>query len=262
MSQDEPRLITRRHSLQLLAGAGGSLFIAGSGSFAGSAVARTVEGDDHASAAGCHALTAEQEEGPYYVPVERVREDIRLGEKGLPFRLEITIINTRTCKPLRHAALDVWHCNASGVYSDESSESTLGHAWLRGVQFTDKHGRATFHTIYPGHYSGRTTHVHVRVHTGSQARHGKLSGGHVAHTGNLFPPDAVNLEVYKFSPYRAETTPILTHSEDRVYATQNGNQALMKVSKAGHRFSKGLVGRITLGVDPRATPALIGVSSQ
>ena len=35
--------------------------------------------------------------------------------------------------------------------------------------------------------------MHVKVHTaGARDVNGKLIGGHVAHTGNLFPPEAVN----------------------------------------------------------------------
>ena len=33
----------------------------------------------------------------------------------------------------------------------------------------------------------------------------------------------------------------------------------MKVTKVGNRLAKGLVGRITVAVDPTATPALIGI---
>ena len=62
-------------------------------------------------------------------------------------QLEITIIDSLTCKPLKDAAVDVWHCNATGVYSDISSEDTLGETYLRGVQFTDKHGKVGFTTV-------------------------------------------------------------------------------------------------------------------
>jgi protocatechuate 3,4-dioxygenase beta subunit len=200
--------------------------------------------------------------GPYYVAVDKVRSDIVGGQRGLPFRLEITVVNTRTCKPLENAAVDVWYANAAGLYSDEGSEGTSGQTWLRGVQFTDAHGLATFHGIYPGHYQGRTTHVHVKVHTsGATDKGGRLTGGHVAHTGNLFPTDAVNAEVYERSPYTADGAQIVPRARDLVYKSQHGAQARMKMSRIGGSLGKGLVGRITLGVDPNATPALIGVHS-
>lgn len=100
MSDEPVRLITRRRSLQLLGG--GGLLIAGAGSFAGAALPGSSDANDYvAHAAAACTLTPEQEEGPYYVAVDTVRADIIGGQKGLPFRLEITVANTRTCKPSR-----------------------------------------------------------------------------------------------------------------------------------------------------------------
>lgn len=224
MPDETPRLITRRRSLQLL---GGRLLIAGAGSFGGAALAGVDDGNDFvARAAAACTLTPEQEEGPYYVPVDAVRADIIGGQSGLPFRL------------------------------DESGQGTSGQTWLRGVQFTDSHGLATFHAIYPGHYQGRTTHVHVKVHTGgASAKSGKLTGRHVAHTGNLFSTDAVNAAVYALSPYTADSAQIVPRARDLVYASQHGSQARMKMSRIGGSLRSGIVGAITLGVDPSARPA-------
>jgi protocatechuate 3,4-dioxygenase beta subunit len=261
MSDEPVRLITRRRSLQLLGG--GGLLIAGAGSFGGAAFPGSSEANDYvAHAAAACTLTPEQEEGPYYVAVDTVRSDIIGGQKGLPFRLEITVVNAQTCKALKNAAVDVWYANAAGLYSDKGSQGTAGQTWLRGVQFTDAHGLATFHGIYPGHYQGRTTHVHVKVHTsGATDNNGKLAGGHVAHTGNLFSTDAVNAEVYKRSPYTADTAQIVPRAQDFVYKGQHGSQARMKMTKVASSLSKGVVGRITLGVNPNAAPTLIGIHS-
>ena len=59
----------------------------------------------------------EQEEGPYYVDRELLRSDITEGRIGVPLRVRVTIVNAKTCTPLPNAALDIWHCDASGVYS-------------------------------------------------------------------------------------------------------------------------------------------------
>lgn len=259
MNNDHPHLVTRRRSLTLLGSTGATLLLAGASERIGSAIA---DGDDYvADAATACTLTAEQEEGPFYVAVDDVREDIVLGQTGVPMELGITIINSRSCKPVRHAAVDIWQCNADGVYSDISSEDTVDQTYLRGVQFTDKHGRATFSTIFPGHYSGRTTHIHARIHTGARDAHGKLTGGHIAHTGQMFPPDAVNAAVYKLSPYNTETATVVTHAEDRVWTQQHGGEAELTIRKRGHRLSKGLAAAVTLAVNPSATPALIGATS-
>jgi len=253
--------MTRRRSLALL-GSGAGLVAVGSAGGLGAVLAPTADGDDYVADAGrACTLTAEQEEGPFYVALEQVRSDIVGGQVGLPLVLEITVINSLSCKPLRNAAVDVWHCNASGVYSDISSEETVGETYLRGVQITDRHGRATFETIFPGHYEGRTTHIHARIHVSSHVAGGKLAGGHVAHTGQLFPPDGVYEEVYRLAPYSAETATIVTHAEDRVWTEQHGSEQQLTVRRVGSRLQKGLVAGVTMAVNPSAVPALIGATS-
>jgi hypothetical protein len=44
-----------------------------------------------------------------------------------------------------------------------------------------------------------------------------------------------------------------------VYTSQHGSEALMHVAKMGNSLTKGLIGRITLGIDPRVTPTLVGI---
>jgi hypothetical protein len=129
------------------------------------------------------------------------------------------------------------------------------------VQFTDKHGQVTFRTIFPGHYSGRTTHIHARIHINAGDDAAKLVGGHIAHTGQIFPPDAVNAEVYQLAPYTTETAAVVTHAGDRVWTQQHGSESQLKIAKVGNRLSKGLTATVTLAVNPRATPALIGATS-
>jgi len=65
--------------------------------------------------------TPEQTVGPYYIPSELLRSDIREGKPGLPLSLRVLVMNARTCQPLPHAAIDVWHCDASGVYAGFSA---------------------------------------------------------------------------------------------------------------------------------------------
>jgi protocatechuate 3,4-dioxygenase beta subunit len=68
-------------------------------------------------AVSCVLLTPEQTEGPYYVAGERVRRDIREGRPGTLLALRLKVVNASTCKPIKGAAVDVWHCDALGVYS-------------------------------------------------------------------------------------------------------------------------------------------------
>jgi protocatechuate 3,4-dioxygenase beta subunit len=259
---DKKYLMTRRRSLALFGTGASGLLLGGALRGTTAANAQSAEGNDYvAGAATACTLTAEQEEGPFYVGLENVREDIVSGQAGLPVTLEITVINSLTCKPLKNAAVDIWHCNASGVYSDITSESSFGKTYLRGVQITDKHGQVTFKTVFPGHYQGRTTHIHVRVHINSHEGTAKLSGGHVAHTGQMFPPDAVYAEVYKLAPYKTETATVVTHAQDAVWTQQHGAEQLMTVNQVGNRLAKGLIASVVIAVNPSATPALIGATS-
>jgi protocatechuate 3,4-dioxygenase beta subunit len=193
------------------------------------------------------ALTPEQEEGPFYVALDKIRKNITLGRPGIPLQLRIKVVNTAGA-PVKGAACDIWQCDATGVYSDESSESTVGQTWLRGVQLTDAKGVAEFITIYPGHYQGRTTHIHIKVHT----------GGHVSHTGQILFSDAITTQVYAFAPYNTETVARTYNSQDQVYTQEQGSKSMVKLSRLGTTVKEGYAGRITLVVDPKATPAAAG----
>jgi protocatechuate 3,4-dioxygenase beta subunit len=259
MSEREKHLMTRRRSLAVFGAAGAGLLAGGTSGRWGSALAHPSDGDDYvANAASACTLTAEQELGPYYVGLDRVRSDVILGQAGVPLELEISLINTRTCKPLRDAAVDIWSCNASGIYSDISAEGTFGYNYLRGVQITDRHGQVNFRTLFPCHYAGRTTHIHLRVHIGFTVDGSTITGGHISHTGQMFPSQAVYSEVYQLAPYKSETATIVNHDEDRVWTTQDGYQALMKITQLGSRLKQGLKATVTLGVNPQATPAVVG----
>jgi len=111
-------------------------------------------------------------EGPYYIDGALERSDIRTdsadgaASEGVPLTLNwvVSTVDGDGCLPLEGAVVDVWHCDAEGVYSGvtERGFDTTGHDFLRGVQRTDAEGRAAFQTIYPGWYQGRAVHIHFR----------------------------------------------------------------------------------------------------
>ena len=69
------------------------------------------------------------------------------------------------CKPLPGATVDIWHCDAAGVYSDIAAEGTTGKNYLRGYQLSNRGGIVRFTTILPGWYERRTAHTHVKIRT-------------------------------------------------------------------------------------------------
>jgi protocatechuate 3,4-dioxygenase beta subunit len=84
----------------------------------------------------------------------------------LTLTFNVSQVSGNGCAPLEGAKVEIWHCDAEGVYSDVSDPgfNTKGQKFLRGFQTTDANGQATFVIIYPGWYSRRTVHIHFKVH--------------------------------------------------------------------------------------------------
>lgn len=178
-------------------------------------------------------LTPEMTEGPYYLDGDKVRRDIREGRPGTRLDLATTVVDVSTCKPINGALVDIWHCDAGGTYSGFAQEGTDGKTFMRGIQRTNKSGLATFVTVYPGWYSGRTVHIHVQVSL----------GGNVLHTGQLFFPEALTDAVYKRAPYRSRPGRDTRNATDSIFRN-GGSKSVLKIAKNG----SGYVARMTMGV--------------
>jgi protocatechuate 3,4-dioxygenase beta subunit len=223
-SNTEPRF-TRRASLLGLAGlAAGSAWQSDAAVGAGPAAV--------ASGTLKCVLTPELTEGPYWIAGDRVRRDITEGKPGTRLTLKTTVVNASTCKPIKGAAIDIWHADASGVYSGFGSGAG-SRTFMRGIQKTDGNGLAVFTTIYPGWYQDRTVHIHVKVNL----------GGNVVHTGQLFFPDAVTDVVYRAAPYVARPGRTTLNANDSVFVN-GGPKGMLTLAKSG----SGYVGSIMMGV--------------
>jgi len=199
-------------------------------------------------------LTPEQEEGPFYIDFARVRQDIVEDRSGVPLALTVAVVDSNTCKPIHNAAVDVWHCDALGIYSGEPSEGSVGKTYLRGIQLTDGNGQVEFTTIYPGQYPGRTTHIHVKVHVGGHRGNGAYSGGHVSHTGQLFTDDRDDADVFALAPYDRNPAELTRRGDDFIFREQHGSSSELALAPAGSSLARdGLMAKVTLGVDPGAS---------
>jgi protocatechuate 3,4-dioxygenase beta subunit len=242
----------RREMVALSAGALASVVLYACGAEEDGAAKSAAEGSKRRP--DC-VLTPEQEAGPFYIDLAQVRRNVVENRPGVPLTLALTVVDSETCAPIRDAALDIWHCDALGVYSGEPSEGSEGETYLRGIQLTDGNGLAEFATIYPGQYPGRTTHIHVKVHIGGRRSDDTYAGGHVSHTGQLFTSDRRDAEVFALAPYNRNTAEITARNADGIFRYQGGSSSVLALTRAGNSLARdGFTARATLGVDPSAAP--------
>jgi protocatechuate 3,4-dioxygenase beta subunit len=137
-------------------------------------------------------LTPASVAGPFYFDPKLQRADITEGHPGAPLRLRFIVMDAATCIPIQGARVDAWHTRADGFYSgypgqgDNRKTDTTGGTFMRGTQFADVRGEAAFHSIYPGWYGGRTTHVHFKIFIDDKDML----------TGQMYFPDALSQYIY------------------------------------------------------------------
>jgi protocatechuate 3,4-dioxygenase beta subunit len=177
------------------------------------------------------AVTPRQTEGPYFVDERLHRSDIREDlsnhtiVEGLPLRLTLRVLRPgpNGCTPLANALVDVWQCDALGRYSDEHDTflgyNTRGRKFLRGYQMTDADGVVQFMTIYPGWYSDRAVHVHVKVRLNPNRRRG------TEFTSQMYFDDEVTDRVHAQPPYNAKHWPRVRNDSDSIF--RDGGERLM-----------------------------------
>jgi protocatechuate 3,4-dioxygenase beta subunit len=178
-------------------------------------------------------------EGPYFVDERLNRSDIRsdpgtgVVEEGalLALIFRVSQVGDGSCIPLEGAWVDIWHCNALGVYSDVSDPGfdTGGQQFLRGYQVTDANGVAVFTTIYPGWYSGRTVHIHFKIRTGMSERESSFYD----FTAQLFFGEALSDRVHAQQPYADKGYRDTLNNQDRIY----DDQLLLTVSESAEGYA-------------------------
>ncbi len=189
----------------------------------------------------------QQTEGPYFVDEKLNRTDIRSDpsdgsvKQGVPLRLvfHVSQIESSSCTPLTGAAVDIWHCDALGVYSDvtDPSFSTVGKKFLRGYQVTDANGTVEFVTIYPGWYPGRTVHIHFKIRTDSVSQRG------YEFTSQLYFDDSLTEQIHAQPPYAAKGQRTQKNDRDGIFRG-GGEQLMLQITK----YAQGYVGTFDIGL--------------
>ncbi|WP_369234524.1 intradiol ring-cleavage dioxygenase [Streptomyces sp. R21] len=119
------RDLTRRRVV--VAGGAAVAAVGVGGGLAMNAFAGETTADTEATASEtCYTLTTETTEGPYYIDADKIRQDITEDQEGIPLTLKLKVIDAETCKPVKNAAVDIWHCSALGVYSGYEAMSNGG----------------------------------------------------------------------------------------------------------------------------------------
>jgi protocatechuate 3,4-dioxygenase beta subunit len=224
------RVLTRREALAFLGATGAFLFFGCAESTASST------GSDGVSSC---LVRPELTEGPYYVDEELNRSDIRsdpstgVVKPGAPLALtfNVTRATSSACEPLANAIVDVWHCDALGVYSDVSDPgfNTAGQKFLRGYQVTGADGVARFTTIYPGWYQGRAVHIHFKIRSSSSA------AAAYEFTSQLFFDDTLSQQVYASGVYASKGQPDQPNASDGIF-NQSGGATLLNVTQDGDTY--------------------------
>jgi protocatechuate 3,4-dioxygenase beta subunit len=194
------RILGRRQALTILGMSGLALTLAGTGTAAAD------------STVDCVAKP-EMTEGPYFVDEGLNRSDIRTDPTdgsvvaGTALMLTLRVLRVDDgCKAIKDAIVDIWHCDALGVYSDIAAEGTSGKKFLRGYQETNGAGKAGFGTILPGWYQGRTVHIHVKIRTTG------TDGNPYEFTSQLYFTEEFKTAYLATDPYAAKGTPDTTNA--------------------------------------------------
>jgi protocatechuate 3,4-dioxygenase beta subunit len=191
---------------------------------------------------------------------EFVRSDVRDGQPGVELILDTQVIDMATCSPVTTAMVEIWHTNATGVYGGivangngvgTADPSNAFNTYCRGLQHTDSSGVAQFTTIFPGHYTGRTTHIHVLAHlNGAVTANGKYSGGTNAHVGQLFFDQSLISQVEAVSPYSGNTQSVTTNAADSIFLSESASSdPIVEYSLLGNTVADGIFAWVAFGIN-------------
>ena len=144
--------------------------------------------------------------------------------------------------------MEIWHCDATGDYSafidnGGGKDDGPGTTFLRGTQTANDEGIVEFATIYPGWYSGRAVHIHLRVHIDDET----------VLSSQLFFDADDTATVYEEGPYSDHGLPDTSNEADSIAGdVVKEGSLLVTTALANVDGNAGMLGLLNLGVDPSA----------
>jgi protocatechuate 3,4-dioxygenase beta subunit len=226
-------------------GTGGSAGKGGAGGSGGSA------GD--AGVVECKAKR-ETTVGPFPNIMAKERRDVRgnstgstAPKDGAQLTLRIRVFDlSNNCAPISDAFVDIWSCDAVGVYSAYSNFNTAGQDYCRGYQRTDAQGTAEFLTIFPGSYSGRAIHIHFSIMGSERDLMPNGSGPSLpsVFVGQLYFNRSDADAIFNAVPLYKQGAQITPNESDGIYSSDGGKDFIVPITKDGSNY----VGEIALGV--------------
>ena len=165
--------------------------------------------------------------------------------------LTITVVDANNGEPLAGVDVDLWHCNATGHYSgydvnpdaapeniSNGQKATNDETFLRGRLTTDAAGQVTFQTIYPGWYTLRTPHIHVKIFEGENCNT----------TTQLYMPEDLNQELYRSAEYGRNARQDTFNNTDPVIGNSPGDLESLWLDV--HKEADVFLGSATLAITP------------
>jgi protocatechuate 3,4-dioxygenase beta subunit len=236
-------------------GAGGN-GTTGSGGAGGAGTGGSGTGGGGGGDAGTVQCKAKEEStvGPFpnINPLER--KDVRANtsgnttpKQGMPLTLRIGVYDLGNgCAPIPDAVVDIWHCDAVGVYSGYANFQTAGQDFGRGFQRTDARGIVEFSTIFPGSYAGRAIHIHFSIQATEKNLRPNDDGPAVpgVFVSQLYFLRAVADAIFTATPLYQQGAPITPNESDGFFTGDGGRDLIIDMTKSG----AGYVGEIQVGV--------------
>lgn len=212
-------------------------------------------------------MTSRQVEGPFYFPSPE-RSDLTEDRVGQLLQLRLQVMRYPECTPVEGAMVDIWHCDADGVYSGYPEELARDvwetmvfglkegtfdggqlhvdpvndSRFLRGLQKTDPNGWVTFNTIIPGWYEGRVPHIHARV---------VLNNKEQLTTQFYFREEVLNTIYTTIAPYSKHGKCPLSFEKDVVLSQGESAKGLLLEINPDPRIEGRLIASGRMGMLPK-----------